>query len=68
MCPAGENFENQGLFSTKSLRKMAFRPGSRAPKTGFLGQLFLKAKKSRFLFWRAAKNAPRRMLLAGLQA
>ena len=43
-CPAGENFENRGLFSRESFRKMSFRPGSRAPKTGFLGPLFLKSK------------------------
>ncbi len=55
-CPAGENFENRGLFSTKSLRKNVFRPGSRAPKTGFLGHLFLKSRKGFCSFWRAAKK------------
>ena len=53
-CPAGENFENRGLFSRKSFRENVFRPGSRAPKTGFLGHLFLKSQKRRPFFVRQA--------------
>ena len=52
--PAGENFEIRGLFSRKSLRELAFRPGSRAPKTGFLGHPFVKRQNGFCSFWRAA--------------
>ena len=55
-CPAGEKFENRGLFSRKSFRKNVFRPGSRAPKTGFLGHLFLKSQKRCPFFVRQADD------------
>ena len=47
-CPAGQSCAPQGKFLKigvllwrKSLRKNVFRPGSRAPTTGFLGHLFV---------------------------